>query len=89
MSTIIEVTPIEGIDTEGTPGCTMLHPYPKRCGGDSVARVKTQCVKCSTVHISFACDFCLDCVLTGTAGCGMCINFLTGKVSNIRMLGET
>lgn len=90
MSTTTEILPLEGIDLSGTPSCTFLRPYPRRCGEPSVVRVVTTCVSCRLRVVSFACTTCKGIAVSGGSVCGIClVNSGGSKIMQAKYQGET
>jgi hypothetical protein len=70
MSVTTEITPIEGIDLEGTPPCQVTHNL-EPCGNASAFRVVTRCLSCGLATI-FICTRCLNLVRVGGGRCTGC-----------------
>lgn len=72
MSVITEVTPLEGIDLEGSPSCEHYCPYPRNCGQPSEYRIRSMCMSCGDKGLYFTCARCHLNVTTGNGLCGIC-----------------
>lgn len=74
MSIMMEVSPLEGIDTEGTPPCEVIlkNPFPHDCGNPSAYRVSTRCAGCGKTGIVFICEDCREMEAQGRWECSIC-----------------
>lgn len=77
--TIIEEIPVESIDIEGSPPCSIgFWQSTRTCGMPSVCRMETTC-NLAHREIPFLCAGCRDDILRGKIMCGPCLhsgNFL-------------
>jgi hypothetical protein len=59
VSVLTEVTPLEGIDLEGSPPCeAVMDSSGRTCGGPGEIRVTSSCCSCRGVISGFFCTFC-------------------------------
>lgn len=61
MTMIMEVSPLEGIDLEGSPPCQMwMQDKGDLCGEPSVFRIRSFCTGCDFRAVLFICKPCRD-----------------------------
>jgi hypothetical protein len=69
--TALEITPLEGIDLEGTIPCQMLKPNPLPCGKPATSRIHVRCA-CGNAGFVFTCARCTADLLAGSYICACC-----------------
>jgi hypothetical protein len=74
MTMITEISPLKGIDLEGSPSCGMQvrHKGWAFCDAPAAYRIYSVCGSCGNKWSLFLCGYCHDEAITGHTGCSLC-----------------
>jgi hypothetical protein len=74
MTMITEISPLEGIDLEGSPPCgmQMRHKGWAPCGTPAIYRIYSVCSSCGNKWSLFLCGYCHDEAIAGHTRCSRC-----------------